>query len=30
MYAEDVKFFYTFDDDHGQAIVQRNIDLFVA
>lgn len=29
MYADDVKLFYTFDDDHGQAVLQRNIDLFV-
>ena len=29
MYADDVKLFFTFDDDHGQAGLQRNIDLFV-
>ena len=29
VYADDVKLFYTFDDDHGQAVLQRNIDLFV-
>ena len=28
MYADDVKLFYTSDDDHGQAVLQRNIDLF--
>ena len=26
--SDDVKLFYTFDDDLGQAILQRNIDLF--
>ena len=30
MYADDVKLFYTFDDGHGQAVVQHNIDLFVS
>ena len=29
MYADDVKLFYTFDDDHDQAVLQRNIDLLV-
>ena len=29
MYADDVKLFYTFDNDHGQAVFQLNIDLFV-
>ena len=30
MYADDVKLFYSFDDDHGQqAVLQRNINLFV-
>ena len=29
MYADDAQSFYTSDDDHGQAVLQRNIDLFV-
>ena len=29
MYADDVKLFSTFDDDHGQAVFQRNIGLFL-
>ena len=29
MYVDDVKLFYTFDYDHGQALLLRNIDLFV-
>ena len=29
MYADDVKLFFTFDYDHGLAVLQRNIDMFV-
>ena len=29
MYADDVKLFYTFDNGHGQVVLQRNIDFFV-
>ena len=29
VYADDVNLFYTFGNDNGQAVLQRNIDLFV-
>ena len=29
MHADNVKLLYTFDDDHGQAVLLHNIDFFV-
>ena len=29
MYADDIKLFHTFDNDHDQTVFQRNMDLFV-
>ena len=29
MYPDDVKLFFTFNDDHSQSVLQLDIDLFV-